>query len=923
MQDSKTRVAALTVAPAQAIGKTERKLTTSVPKAESSLASSGVRKLSSEGERTKSGARSAPEEGVVQPLAAPAKASAGPKDPSDSTRDAARKAQIVPSKPDTSHQPLPGPPNTDNKTRRSPDSLVDAPAKHPAKMVDPDQSTKEVRSAAQSPATADNAKSRVSTRSGNESVTSSDRLQSRQGVDEENRTLPAAVKARGIDPKRKTPVSTLDDRRKDKPESPTHSASSEVPDARLSPNEGDRARQHETPAGAGTTASSNKEVRAQNPAVSKVPLTGISGAPESKRQNDLDARQGRQAEQPKPAPDDDSEIKAVVDRDSAFGTAESKNNGPTRHGTTGSSTTGKTEGVLTPDMIQKLEKIPLDKRDKYARMVLAEAHRPAEDRPRTNRRRIADTESGRSSTSQAALTKPTTSEQKTVDEDTTSEAEPNKRSPGREGRQARAETDDKVIPRATDARYKAQMTMNGPRGEDGPPLSLEAGEGDRRAAERAKAARREQRLREKYRQPGSGSPPAEEISSPDRKGASREIASPRSDSGRSRRRITTDMTAEVAKEHDRSLNEGVNNESERKPKAPAAPPSRLLVAVEEGADGTLESDVPIADLLEPAPDFEKIRRNETAKPKEARRAKLSAKIPPIQTPPRTEDYDHEADEKSPTSVYSQMTDAPSLKRSHRLTRDVAAAREALHEDAPAAGTHRRTSSISSLDVICFAGAEASRAMRLEGPRSAPIVPEVENHKGVDIEGASDRERTTPMRLERKNRDRAETSRKDDGAAANKLNDTRRREVPHAEVRDKGKTKSGSSSDVAHNAYHKEKVARSTKDEARREKRSRPAVKQSKIPRRESKHAGDDCMDASGKASRTDVANAVSKAARDHPTKTKPDRNLSLEDLTPEQVEKLQKAREKRKMEKARAAKEALGQGSSGLTVDEKASLPSP
>jgi hypothetical protein len=48
--------------------------------------------------------------------------------------------------------------------------------------------------------------------------------------------------------------------------------------------------------------------------------------------------------------------------------------------------------------------------------------------------------------------------------------------------------------------------------------------------------------------------------------------------------------------------------------------------------------------------------------------------------------------------------------------------------------------------------------------------------------------------------------------------------------------------------------------------------------------------------------------------------IRLEDLTPDQVERLQKARKVKRREAARAAKEALGQGSSGLSADEKAEL---
>jgi hypothetical protein len=53
---------------------------------------------------------------------------------------------------------------------------------------------------------------------------------------------------------------------------------------------------------------------------------------------------------------------------------------------------------------------------------------------------------------------------------------------------------------------------------------------------------------------------------------------------------------------------------------------------------------------------------------------------------------------------------------------------------------------------------------------------------------------------------------------------------------------------------------------------------------------------------------------DRPTKVR------LEDLTPEMVEKMQRARERRRLEKERAAKAALGQGSSGLSPVEKEGL---
>jgi hypothetical protein len=54
--------------------------------------------------------------------------------------------------------------------------------------------------------------------------------------------------------------------------------------------------------------------------------------------------------------------------------------------------------------------------------------------------------------------------------------------------------------------------------------------------------------------------------------------------------------------------------------------------------------------------------------------------------------------------------------------------------------------------------------------------------------------------------------------------------------------------------------------------------------------------------------------------TKPSRKIRLEDLTPEMVEQMQKAREERRLVRDRAAKEALGQGSSGLSLREKEDL---
>lgn len=103
--------------------------------------------------------------------------------------------------------------------------------------------------------------------------------------------------------------------------------------------------------------------------------------------------------------------------------------------------------------------------------------------------------------------------------------------------------------------------------------------------------------------------------------------------------------------------------------------------------------------------------------------------------------------------------------------------------------------------------------------------------------------------------------------------------------------------------------------------------------------------SSGSPQRDDVVQRAEKGTRDPQTATngarpsissrssKEDRTsraesssnrktakIRLEDLTPEQVERLQKAREVRKREAARAAKEAQGEGSSGLSVDEKAEL---
>ncbi|RSH94428.1 hypothetical protein EHS25_004231 [Saitozyma podzolica] len=48
--------------------------------------------------------------------------------------------------------------------------------------------------------------------------------------------------------------------------------------------------------------------------------------------------------------------------------------------------------------------------------------------------------------------------------------------------------------------------------------------------------------------------------------------------------------------------------------------------------------------------------------------------------------------------------------------------------------------------------------------------------------------------------------------------------------------------------------------------------------------------------------------------------VRLEDLTPEIVGKMQRARERKRLEKERAAKAALGQGSSGLSPVEKEEL---
>ena len=92
------------------------------------------------------------------------------------------------------------------------------------------------------------------------------------------------------------------------------------------------------------------------------------------------------------------------------------------------------------------------------------------------------------------------------------------------------------------------------------------------------------------------------------------------------------------------------------------------------------------------------------------------------------------------------------------------------------------------------------------------------------------------------------------------------------------------------------------------------AKEREARRSGTEHAQASSLPSSRSTDRSSKEDRSGRSSRDRVAR------IRVEDLTPEQVERMQRARELRKREAARVAKEAGGQGSSGLSVEEKAEL---
>lgn len=173
-----------------------------------------------------------------------------------------------------------------------------------------------------------------------------------------------------------------------------------------------------------------------------------------------------------------------------------------------------------------------------------------------------------------------------------------------------------------------------------------------------------------------------------------------------------------------------------------------------------------------------------------------------------------------------------------------------------------------------------------------------------------------------------------------VSQTRDKREVHQQVKSDRKSESSEATTRKETLTRNEKnvrseVPRQNEDDARkredREERRRvrekrlaemPAEMRAKYERQSIKreHTLNQAVEAGkgkGKATLHSEVTPIERDKRDGKTRRR------LEDFSPEQIEQLQKDRERRRRERARQAKESLGQGSSGLSAEEKESLPSP
>jgi hypothetical protein len=467
-----------------------------------------------------------------------------------------------------------------------------------------------------------------------------------------------------------------------------------------------------------------------------------------------------------------------------------------------------------------------------------------------------------------------------------------------------------------------------------PPGSAPTEEEARKIAEKAKAARREDRLRQAGERGGEKVVSHKSVrEQPRRDGATVGGQSP----------VPAERTVEyvTAKGREGSGSEEKRTE-DRRPGERGAPTNRkedatvsrgLLVEVDKSSTPSADGDTaptPKAEKRDDrigkapiTPTAEIDGRAAVEKLKDERRSQLlrsrSTFVQEVVEPPLPYPADQDL---SPTSVYSQMTEVGSEKPSPpdpipKLTKDIVASRQAL---AAGDGTRRtrRSSSVGSYGVIRFDG---GREQTPDPPRTAPIgkapTASIEPDKARAERSARDRVGETVSRQAssvltsaprvsdgmRAERGGKFTSRRSSVEVSKKQSNHQREVAIEAgrERKEIGLSSAKAASD-RHAADGRRKERRDKDDSA-------------------SKETGGDLDKASKEGERTDKERRHRREERKGTEKENPKTKLRLEDLAPEQVEQMQKDSEKRRVRKAREAKLAVGQGSSGLSVSEKAILP--